>query len=109
MTEDMTQATSHKDCLVGERESGYWLEHPGNRLARKSMNVCRVDFFSFAEFGCFLYAYVLSLEPCFVEIIYLFIYFTFSFLLSFFFFFFLLLNMIYVYRIGKKKTNINNN
>jgi hypothetical protein len=41
--------------------------HPGNRLTKISLSVCRADFFSFAEFDCFLYTYVLPLEPCFAH------------------------------------------
>jgi hypothetical protein len=41
--------------------------HPGNRLTKISLNVCRAGFFSFAEFDCFLYTNVLPLEPCFAD------------------------------------------
>jgi hypothetical protein len=34
---------------------------------KTSFNVCRYDFFSLNEFDCFLYAYMLPLEPCFAD------------------------------------------
>jgi hypothetical protein len=40
------------------------LNHLGNQLTKNLINVCRY-FFSLAEFDCFLYTFVLPLEPCF--------------------------------------------